>query len=69
MGPQRLKVAKLNEKQMKTLKNLEKELGGLCVVALEKKFEVADLTDAQLKKLQAAEKELGGVILVAYKGE
>jgi hypothetical protein len=64
MTESRVKVAQLDQDQLKKLHALEKDVG-TCLVAVEQEAQLADLTDAQLKRLQAGEKDLG-VILLAY---
>ncbi len=58
-------VKKLEEKDIKKLRDFEKKLG-CCVVALEPQPRPANLNEAQLKDLKSLESDMG-VILIAYK--
>ena len=60
------KIAQLGRQQVERVQELERELGGVFVVAYERPLRPAKLTDEQVAKLQAAEDETGGVYLVAY---
>ncbi len=58
-------VKKLEEKDIKKLRDFEKKLG-CCVVALEPQPRPANLSETQIRELRDLESDMG-VILVAYK--
>jgi len=61
-----IKYARLTDSQLKKIQNLEKELGNVYLLAVEKVPTIASLSEKDLSKIQKLEKEIG-VILVAYK--
>ena len=64
MAAPRMKIAELKPKDLKKVKDLEKDLGAV-IVALTPRYSLADLSRKQVKKIRAAEKKLG-VVLMAY---
>jgi hypothetical protein len=58
--------ARLKKTQLKKVQELEKELGDVYLLAIEKTPAIAILSKEHLAKVQKLEKELG-VILIAYK--
>ncbi len=60
------RYAELSEAEIQKIRDLETELGKVCLLAIEKPPEFAELNDGQLARIQRLEKELG-VRLVAYK--
>ena len=65
-GEDMCRYAKLSEVEIQKVRDLETELGRVCLLAVEKPPELAELDKEQLAKIQKLEKELG-VRLVAYK--
>lgn len=61
-----IRYARLTESQLKKIQALEKELGNVYLLAVEKAPTIASLSKEDLAKIQKLEKELS-VILVAYK--
>lgn len=61
-----IRYARLTESQLKKIQALEKELGNVYLLAVEKAPTIASLSEEDLAKIQELEKELS-VILVAYK--
>jgi hypothetical protein len=59
-----MKVANLNEADLKKLRRMEDAFGTL-IVALEPQRPLAQLSEEQVQKLQELESELG-VVLIAY---
>jgi hypothetical protein len=66
MTKRRLKVANLDEAEIKRIKQMEESMGAL-IVALEPHYPLAELSEEQVGKLQEIEDELG-VVLIAYQG-
>lgn len=59
-----LKIAKLDEKSVTKIKELEKSLG-THIMAYQAGLKIANLSESQLQKIKDAENELD-VILLAY---
>jgi hypothetical protein len=64
MAARRMKIASLDESELKKIRQMEESMGTL-ILALEPHIPLADLTDEQIEMLGALEKELG-VVLIAY---
>ena len=64
MTARRMKIANLDETDLKKVKQMEESMGTL-IVALEPQIPLAKLTDGQVEMLNALEEELG-VVLIAY---
>jgi hypothetical protein len=64
MAARRMKIASLDESELKKIRQMEESMGTL-ILALEPHIPLADLTDVQIEMLGALEKELG-VVLIAY---
>lgn len=64
MAARRMKIASLDESELKKIHQMEESMGTL-ILALEPHIPLADLTDEQVEMLGALEKELG-VVLIAY---
>lgn len=64
MAARRMKIASLDESELKKIRQMEESMGTL-ILALEPHIPLADLTDEQVQMLGALEKELG-VVLIAY---
>jgi hypothetical protein len=65
MAAKRMKIANLDEADLKKVQQMEESMGTL-IIALEPHMPLADLTDAQVEMLNALEDELG-VVLIAYR--
>ncbi|MBI3947129.1 MAG: hypothetical protein HY321_14485 [Armatimonadetes bacterium] len=59
--------ADLTPEQLHKIEELERDLGGVYVIAYEQPPVPAHLSDEQMERLQSAERELPGVVLVAYR--
>ena len=64
MVAKRMKIANLDEADLKKVKQMEESMGTL-IIALEPQIPLAKLTDAQVEVLNTLEEELG-VVLIAY---
>lgn len=64
MTAKRMKIANLEEADLKKVQQMEESMGTL-ILALEPHIPLAELTDDQVEKLSALELELG-VVLIAY---
>ncbi len=64
MTKRRMKIANLDEENVKRVRQMEESMGTL-IVALEPHYPLAKLNDEQVKRLQDLEKDLG-VVLMAY---
>ena len=64
MAAKRMKIANLDEADLKKVKQMEESMGTL-IIALEPQIPLAKLSDAQVEVLNALEEELG-VVLIAY---
>jgi len=61
-----IRYAHLTESKLKKIQALEKEIGNIYLLAVEKTPSIASLSKEDLAKIQKLEKELG-MILIAYK--
>ena len=64
MTARRMKIADLDESDLKKIQLLEEQMGTL-IIALEPQIPLAELSDENLEMLKKLEEELG-VLLVAY---
>jgi len=64
MTARRMKIASLDESELKKIRQMEESMGTL-ILALEPHIPLAELTDEQVDMLSSLEKELG-VVLIAY---
>ena len=64
MAARRMKIASLDESELKKIRQMEESMGTL-ILALEPHVPLADLTEEQVEMLNTLEKELG-VVLIAY---
>jgi hypothetical protein len=64
MAARRMKIANLDESELKKIRQMEESMGTL-ILALEPHVPLADLTEEQVEMLNTLEKELG-VVLIAY---
>jgi hypothetical protein len=64
MTARRMKIADLQEEDLKKVQQLEDQMGTL-IIALEPQIPLAELSEAQLELLNSLEIELG-VVLIAY---
>ena len=64
MTARRMKIADLQEADLKKIQQLEEQMGTL-IIALEPQIPLAELSEAQLELLNSLENELE-VILIAY---
>ena len=64
MAAKRMKIANLDEADLKKVRQMEESMGTL-IIALEPQIPLAKLSDAQVEVLNALEEELG-VVLIAY---
>ena len=66
MAKRRMKMANLDETEIKRIRQMEESMGSL-IVALEPHYPLAEMNEEQVQKLQDLEDELG-VVLIAYQG-
>ena len=64
MTARRMKIADLDESDLKKVQQLEEQMGTL-IIALEPQYPLAELSDEQLDMLNKLEEQLG-VLLIAY---
>lgn len=64
MTARRMKIADLQDADLKKVQQLEEQMGTL-IIALEPQIPLAELSEEQLELLNSLENELG-VVLVAY---
>jgi hypothetical protein len=64
MTKRRMKIADLDEAELKRIRQMEESMGSL-IVALEPHYPLAEMSEDKVRKLQELEKELG-VVLIAY---
>ena len=61
------RIASLGAEEEKLLRDVEKQLGNVYVIAYEQPLVPARLADDELEVLQEAEQKMPGVVLVAYR--
>ena len=64
MTAKRMKIANLDEADLKKVQQMEETMGTL-IIALEPHIPLAELTEEQVEALNVLEKDLG-VVLIAY---
>lgn len=64
MAKRRMKIANLDETDLKKVQQMEESMGTL-IIALEPHIPLAELTEEQVETLNTLEGELG-VVLIAY---
>lgn len=64
MTAKRMKIANLDEADLKKVQQMEESMGTL-IIALEPHIPLAELTEEQVEALNVLEKDLG-VVLIAY---